>query len=138
MQTLFKNLLKILCGKTAGNLNVRNLLSFYIRSLTPWQDHGKYARYPFNSMNLLKISLFAISTKLFRKPSVKDKLRYRKINFFYNICIIAAAFFWVKYEPTRIEYRSGLSMRPSQVGTTENERGYFILVASIKVYAINP
>jgi hypothetical protein len=29
------------------NLNVRNLLSFYIRSLTPWQDHGEYACYPF-------------------------------------------------------------------------------------------
>jgi hypothetical protein len=40
------------------NLNVRNLLSFYIRLLTPWQDHGEYARYPFNSMILLKISLY--------------------------------------------------------------------------------
>jgi hypothetical protein len=39
--------LKIPCGKITGNLNVRNLLSFYIRSLTPWQDHGEYARYPF-------------------------------------------------------------------------------------------
>jgi hypothetical protein len=64
MQTLFKNLLKISCGKTATNLNVRNLLSFYIHSLTPWQDHGEYARYPFNSMNLLKISLFVIFTRL--------------------------------------------------------------------------
>jgi hypothetical protein len=28
-------------------VNVRNLLSFYIRSLTPWKDYGKHARYPF-------------------------------------------------------------------------------------------
>ncbi len=33
-------------------------------------------------MNLLKISLFVIFTKIFREPSVKGKLRYRKINFF--------------------------------------------------------
>jgi hypothetical protein len=43
-------LLKISCGKTAGNLNIRNLLSFYIRSLNPWQDHGEYARYPFKDI----------------------------------------------------------------------------------------
>jgi hypothetical protein len=56
MQTLLNTLLKIPCGLAAENLNVRNLLSFYIRLLTPWQDHGEYARYPFNSMNLLEIS----------------------------------------------------------------------------------
>jgi hypothetical protein len=44
------------------NLNVRNLLSFYIRSLTLWQDHGECARYPFNSMNLLNLSLFVLFT----------------------------------------------------------------------------
>jgi hypothetical protein len=82
MQTLFKNLLKISCGKTAANLNVRNFLSFYIHSLTPWQDHGEYARYPFNSMNLLKISLFVIFAKIYHKSSIKSTLRYRKINFF--------------------------------------------------------
>jgi hypothetical protein len=62
MQTLFKNLLKIPRGFAAGNFNGRNLLSFYIRSLTPWQDHGEYARYPFNSMNLLNLSLFVLFT----------------------------------------------------------------------------
>jgi hypothetical protein len=39
--------LKIPCSKTTGNLNVRNLLSFYIRSLTSWQDYGECVRYPF-------------------------------------------------------------------------------------------
>jgi hypothetical protein len=33
-------------------------------------------------MNTLKISLFGISTKIFRKPFVKGESRYRKINFF--------------------------------------------------------
>jgi hypothetical protein len=51
MQTLLKNLLKIPCGFAAENLNVRNLLSFYIRSLTPWQAYGEYTRYPFNSID---------------------------------------------------------------------------------------
>src|SRR4030042_6980537 len=36
----------------------------------------------FNSMHLFKIFLFVILTKIFRKPSVKGKSRYRKINFF--------------------------------------------------------
>jgi hypothetical protein len=35
----------------------------------------------FNPMSLLKISLFAIFTEIFRVPSVKGKSRYRKINF---------------------------------------------------------
>ena len=36
----------------------------------------------FNLINLLKISLLVIFTKIFRKPSVKGTLRYQKINFF--------------------------------------------------------
>jgi hypothetical protein len=36
----------------------------------------------FNSKNLLGTSLFAMLTKIFRKPSVKGTLRYQKINFF--------------------------------------------------------
>jgi len=36
----------------------------------------------FNLMNLLRISLFVIFTKIFQKPSVKGTLRYQKINFF--------------------------------------------------------
>jgi len=33
-------------------------------------------------MNLLGMSLFVIVIKIFPKPSVKDVLRYQKINFF--------------------------------------------------------
>jgi hypothetical protein len=35
----------------------------------------------FNSMDLLKISLLVIPTKIFLKPSVRGALRYQKINF---------------------------------------------------------
>jgi hypothetical protein len=36
----------------------------------------------FNSMNLLKTSLFVMFTKIFKESFVKGKSRYRKINFF--------------------------------------------------------
>jgi hypothetical protein len=36
----------------------------------------------FNLISLLRISLFVISTKVFRKSSVIGTLRYQKINFF--------------------------------------------------------
>jgi hypothetical protein len=36
----------------------------------------------FNSMNLLNLFLFVLFTKIFPMPSVKGRLRYRKINFF--------------------------------------------------------
>jgi hypothetical protein len=36
----------------------------------------------FNSIRLLKKSLFVVTTKIFEVPFVKGKSRYRKINFF--------------------------------------------------------
>ncbi len=36
------------CGKTAGKLMYGILLSYSLAK-PPWQDHGEYARYPFNA-----------------------------------------------------------------------------------------
>jgi hypothetical protein len=48
----------------------------------------------FKSMNLLRIFLFVIFTKMFRKPFVKDKSRYRKINFF-TTSVLLNCIIWV-------------------------------------------
>jgi hypothetical protein len=48
-------------------------------------------------MNLLKISLFIIFTKIFREPFVKGKSRYRKINFFTTSALLNCII-WVKRE----------------------------------------
>lgn len=43
----------------------------------------------FHPIKLLKISSIALSDKLFQKPSVKRAVRYPKINFFHNTCILS-------------------------------------------------
>jgi hypothetical protein len=46
-------------------------------------------------MNLLRISLFVIFTKIFREPFVKGKSRYRKINFLTTSALLNHVI-WVK------------------------------------------
>jgi hypothetical protein len=41
------NAIDIPCGKTTGNLMQGKMFITFAR-LTPWQDHGEYAHYPFN------------------------------------------------------------------------------------------
>jgi hypothetical protein len=50
----------------------------------------------FNSINLLRISLFAIFTEIFREPFVKGESRYRKINFFTTSALLNCVI-WAKY-----------------------------------------
>jgi hypothetical protein len=65
----------------------------------------------FNSINLLRISLLVIFIKIFRKPSVKSTLRYRKINFFIKSALLKCIFWlWIfkplhKVEDLFIQYR---------------------------------